>query len=354
MSRTDPILTIETWLAEGPMVAPARLVEQLPPHLARTRQQGVRGMLRFAWIAVPVAAAFVTIGVLLSTVLAPPVGERPLVDIPSPPAPFEEGDRVDVVLLIANLSDRPQGAWHQTGSSGSVPTAMPCHAVIGQHKLRAPAVVRFGEVDPETDLSPSELDSLPAVLDTASLPGQPVAYRDDVVPVWTYAYRISVTEGGAVAVEPLDSVPSLESAGPLCPVPDMSWPGGWPAVQAWLADRPTLPDCGTERVETSAFAEVPPARDTQARQCLYDAWLAGEGAQFVSLTYTDTGPVLEVYRTSDGALQRVHQQLRSEVSDEVQETCWGPVQPSESPGPEVRPGDDLSLALLHSEPVECP
>lgn len=352
MSRTDPILIIESWLAEGPVAAPDRLVGQLPARLGQTRQRGVREGLRFAWIAIPVTAAVVTVAVLLSTVLAPEVGDGP-VDIPPPPATFQEGGRADVVLLIANLSDRPHGAWHWTGSSGSVPTAMPCSAVIAEHKLRAPAVVRFGEVDPDGDSIP-DLESLPVILDTASLPGHPVAFRDDVVPVWTYAYRVSVTEDGAVAVEPLDGVPSMASAGPLCPVPDTSWPGGWPDVQAWLADRPTLPDCGMERVEVSAYREAPPVRDSEARRCLYDAWLAGEDAQFASLTYTDTGPVLEVYRTSDGALQRVHQQLRSDVSDVVHETCWGSVQTLESPpGTGVRPGDELSLALL-SEPVECP
>ncbi|MDQ2673920.1 MAG: hypothetical protein M3Y40_04635 [Chloroflexota bacterium] len=330
MSRTDSIEIIEAWLAEGPSAAPSSVVWELPAHRSVGGRAEGRSVLRFAWLALPAAAAVVTAVLLLSNVLTPEVGEDAPPAIPSPPASFGEGGRVDVVLLIANQSDRPYGSWHWTGSSGTIATAMPCHAVLTRtYRLRAPDVVRFGEVDPETE-DTAYLDALPVVLDTAAMPGQPLAYRDDIVPVWTYAYRIAVSDAGGVAVEPLDAIPSVESAGPLCPMPDMSWPGGWPEMQAWLAERPELPDCGVERFEAS-----PDSRqgnyNTEARQCLYDAYLAGEDAQFSTLTLTDDGPILEIYRTSGGTVEYVWQQLRSGVSEDIiSSSCWELARPSES------------------------
>lgn len=348
MNRNHPVETIEAWLAEGPTVAPTRLMAQLPASVAGTRQGGMRGGLRFAWLVVPAAAAVVAVAVLLSTLLAPEVGEDSPVDIPSPPAVFEEGDRVDLVLRIANLSDRPHASWYWTGNSGGGPIAMPCYAVVTEYKVRAPGVVRFGEVDPDTDAS---RESLPVILDTASLPGHPVAYRDDATQVWTYAYEITVSEEGTVGVEPLDAIPSLASAGPLCPVPDTSWPGGWPEIQAWLADRPALADCGLERVEASPVG-AEPVRDTEARRCLYEAWEAGEDAQLAVITFTDSGPVLELTRTVDGTVEQVWQQLRSGVSaDVVTTSCWQLVRPSESSAGSFEPEDDETLVFV-LEPLE--
>ena len=352
MNRNDPAETIEAWLAEGPTIAPSRLVAQLPAQVAGTRQGGMHGVLRFAWLVVPAAAAVVMAVLLWSNVLSPDVGQDGRPEVPSPPAEFEEGDRVDLVLLIANLSDRPHGSWHSSGTSGSAQAAMPCHAIVARYTVRAPGVVRFGEIEPDSeDVGP--LDSLPVILDTASLPGRPVAFRDDVTPVWTYAYEIGVSREGVVTVTPLDAIPSLESAGPLCPEPDTSWPGGWPAIQAWLADRPELPDCGLERVESSP-AGTEPVRNTAARRCLYDAWLAGEGAQLAVMTITDTGPALELIRTSDGTVEHVWQQLRSGVSEDVRiSTCWRLVRPSESSAEGLEPEDDETLVFVLDELEDC-
>ncbi len=351
MSRTDSIDTIEGWLAEGPAVAPARLVQGIPAQLADRRQAG-RGVMRFAWLALPAAAAVVMAVMLLSNALAPDVGEDGPPAIPSPPASFAEEGRVDVVLLLANESDRPHGSWHWTGSSGNLRTAMPCHAVLASYRLRAPDVVRFGEVDPETE-DTAYLDALAVVLDTAALPGQPVAYRDDIVPVWTYAYRIAVSDAAEVTVEPLDAVPSVEAAGPLCPRPDLSWPGGWPAMQEWLAERPELPDCGVER--NGAWpVDRPLTYNTEARHCLYDAYLAGHDAQFSTLRLTEDGAILEMFRTSGGTVEYVWQQLRSGVSDDIiSSTCWELVVPSESSIEGMDASADETLVFVLEELDGC-
>jgi hypothetical protein len=352
MSRTDSIEIIEAWLAEGPSVAPSSIVWELPAQVSVGERAAARSVLRFAWLALPAAAAVVMAVLLLPNLVRPDAGEEGQPLIPSPPASFGEGGRVDVVLLLANQSDRPYGSWHWTGSSGNLSTAMPCHAIVASYRLRAPDVVRFGEVDPETE-DTAYLGALPAIIDTGAMPGQPVAYRDDIVPVWTYAYRIAVSDADEVAVEPLDAVPSVEAAGPLCPTPDMSWPGGWPAMQAWLAERPELPDCGVERNE--ALPDVHPTYNAEARRCLYDAYLAGEDAQFSMLTLTDTGPLLEIIRTWDGNVEYVWQQLRSGASEDiVSSTCWRLVRPSESSIEGMGASADETLVFVLDELEPCP
>jgi len=350
MSGTDSIELIETWLAEGPDTAPERLMEQLPAGVARARQARTPGVLRISLLIAPIAAAAaLLIGLVVSGVLRLPVGDE-LPVIPSPPAVFGEGARIDIALIIENRSDQPQGSWYWSGSSGSSATATPCFAAIRTHALRAPGVVRFGEVQPETEEA-LDRESLPVVLDTDSLPGSPVAFRDEVVPVWTYAYRISVSEGGLVSVEPLDAMPSVRDAGPICPVPDTSWPGGWPDVQAWLAERPVLPDCG--------FAEldVPPSLgendvNTAARQCFYDAWRGGEDAQLETLTFSDTGPFIEVMRTSDGAVEYLTEDLRSPTPELHVRSCTGLGPPSDFEEFGYRPEDDGTLVFV-IDPESC-
>lgn len=234
---------------------------------------------------------------------------------------------MDVLLLVENLSERSYGSWHWTGSSGSAPTTPPCHAAITEFTLRAPAVIRFGPVDPETEES-LDRESLPILLSTDSLPGAPIGYRERPNPVWTYAYRVSVSADEGVTVDPLDALSST-SAGPLCPVPDTRWPDGWPDVQAVLADRPTLPDCGVERVVRQYPAQASTGWNTEARECFYDAWLAGDDAQIASVVHSPDGPWLEVFRTSGGQVERVLQTLQVRDAPPQVITCAGLIRPSQ-------------------------
>jgi hypothetical protein len=353
MKRTEPTWIVETWLTEGPDTAPDRIMAQLPAQVTRTPQARVGGALRFSGLLAPAGAAIILAALVLGGVLRPWVGDDGPSDLPSPPPAFGAGDRVDLVLLIENRSDRTHGSWYWSGHSGAMPFAPPCQAVVAEHRVLAPGVVRFGEVHPETEAA-LDRESLPVVLDTSALPGSPVAFRDDVVPVWTYAYRIAVSEEGLVILEPLDAIPSAADAGPICPPTDTPWPEGWPDVRAWLADRPALPDCGLERIESLAQPITgEPVRNTAARRCLYDAWLAGQDGQLALVTITDTGPFLEVIRTSGGAVEVVRQQLRSSVSDEVVvTTCTRLVPPSDWDGMEAGPEDDARLVFV-IDPESC-
>jgi hypothetical protein len=350
--RRDPADILDAWLSEGPSVAPDRLIATLPSRLGQTRQARGRGILRSAWLLAPVAAAATLVAVVaLSSVLRPPAATDVPQEIPSPPSTRH---RIDIVLLIENRSDRPFGAWYWNGYSGSQPTARSCSAIVDVVTMSTPAVLRFGEVDPDAE-EPLDRESLPVLLDTNALPGSPAGYRADAVPVWTYAYRVAVDEGGTVAVEPLGSVPSVSSARPLCPEPDTSWPGGWPDVQAWLAERPTLPDCGVERVEAGPVSIVGESPlNTPARRCFFDAWVAGEGAQFTRLMFTNSGPIIEVYRTSAGAVETATQLLGPTDSDElvVDGPCTRLVAPSEVDDAMWGPEDDATFVFA-IDPNSC-
>jgi hypothetical protein len=350
MKRTGPIEIIEGWLADGPTAAPDRIVARLPDQLRETRQARERGILRSTWIVAPIAAAAVTLAVaVLSGGLRPPAGDHLAPDIPPPPTPFAQGDRVDILLQIENRSDRPYGSWYWSGSSGGMPTAMPCQAILVAEQIRAPGVIRFGEVHPETE-EPMARESLPVLLDTDALPGSPIAYRDDIVPVWTYAYLIAVSEDGGVLVEPLGASPSVEDAGPICPTPDTSWPGGWPMIQAWLADQLALPDCGVVRnVTWPQSREL--ASSTSARRCFYDAWLDRRGAQITTISFTNHGPLIEIMRTSDGTVEMVSQDLRPPASGQLRVvTCARLVPPSQLPG--FTHGPDIDEAMVFMIDVE--
>jgi hypothetical protein len=354
MSRVERTDVIEAWLAEGPVMAPDRLLADLPARLSTTRQDHVIRVGRTSLFLAPVAAAAVILAVLVVTgVLGTSVGDDGPPDIPTPPMPLSEGDRVDVVLLVENRSGRQYGLWHWTGASGGGGYASPCHAIVWTYQIRAPGVVRFGAV--EADEDPLARESLPVLLDTDALPGHPVAFRNELVPVWTYAYRVAVDEQDVVGVEPLDTVPSLTSAGPLCPPADTSWPGGWPDIQAWLRDRPGWPDCGLERIEASVTGSQP-GPNTAARRCFYWAWLKGEDGQLVVLRFLDTGPIIEVMRTSGGLVEVVTQDLRTETPDRLRVSTCSRLAPPSEIGP-IGPGTEtaeMDATIVFSiDPESC-
>ncbi len=343
MKPSDRTEVIEAWLAEGPLVAPDRVLVELPGRLPEAPQKRLSGLMRMSLVLAPLAAAML-LALVLTRIFAPPVGADRAPPIPSPPTPFGEGDRLIVVLLIENRSERPYGPWHWTGRDGSYWTAGPCRAIVEMFRINAPGVVRFGQAEPDEEMFARE--SLPVILDTDAMPGEPVAYSDSVAPIWTYAYRVLVSPEEVVSVEPLAAVPSVEMAGPLCPPPDTSWPGGWPDVQAWLRDRPALADCGVERrvLEPLGSEDLP---NTAARRCFYDAWLAGEDGQFVRLVFTDYGPVLEVSRTFDGIVEEVVQDLRYDRGNEVRvRTCAALIPPSEQEGIDAGPEDDAAVVFI--------
>jgi hypothetical protein len=96
-----------------------------------------------------------------------------------------------------------------------------------------------------------------------------------------------------------------------------------------------------------------PVRNVTARRCLYDAWQAGEDGQLTLLSLTDSGPFIEVVRTSGGTVEVVMQQMRSEAPrDVVAHTCTRLVPPSQWEGMEAGPDDDAMLVFI-IDPESC-
>jgi hypothetical protein len=85
-----------------------------------------------------------------------------------------------------------------------------------------------------------------------------------------------------------------------------SWIGVAGPPPSWFTERSPLPSCGVEEMSHGEGV------NTEARRCLFDAYQAGEGAEFVSnMVSVEGDPIARYYRVHpDGRIEIYHDASR--------------------------------------------